>query len=127
MSRPVVVAYLSGHGFGHFIRSEVVLERLADDVEIHVRTDGRALELARAATWPASVGEVDLGPGAVQRGPLAVDLDATCAALAAHHAAWPAIIDDEAAFVRASGANLVYADVPPVAFEIAARAGVPSV
>ena len=47
--RPSLVAYLSGHGFGHFTRSAAVLERLAGRYAIHVRTSAQALQLARLA------------------------------------------------------------------------------
>src|SRR5258706_5756062 len=124
---PVVCAYLSGHGYGHFVRSAAVLERLARRAEVHVRTHWRALVLARAAAWPASVTEVDVGPGLQQRGPLAFDRDATRDALRAHLDAWERIVDEEAAFLRGVGARAVYADVPPIAFVAAARAGVPSI
>lgn len=123
----VIVAYISGHGFGHFTRSAAVLEALvARGVQIHLRTSERALLLGRAASWPASVGEVDVGPGIVQRGPLAIDREATRAALRAHLAAWPEIVEEEAGFAVAAGARLIFSDCPPVAFPIAARAQIPS-
>src|SRR5436190_1794810 len=100
MARPTIVAYLSGHGFGHFTRSAAVLARLAARATVHVRTSERALALARGAGWAASVAEADVGPGVVQRGPLAVDVAATRAALARHLAAWPALVDEEAARLR---------------------------
>lgn len=121
-----VLAYLSGHGFGHFTRSEAVLAALAADGEaVHVRTNGKALPLARRAAWAASVEEVDVGPGVVQRGPLAVDPAATRDAVQSHLARWPATVAAEVAAARALGARLVWADVPPLAFEVARRAGVP--
>ena len=126
-SRPKLVAYLSGHGYGHATRSAAVLEEVARHAEIHLRTSGRALALGRAASWPATVTEVDVGPGVAQRGPLRVDLPATRTALAEHLTAWPRRVEEEAAAIRASGASLVFADVPPIAFAAAARAGVPSV
>ncbi len=127
MARPTIVAWLSGHGFGHFTRSAHVLARLASRATVHVRTSDRALALARGAEWAATVEEADVGPGIAQRGPLAVDVAATRDALARHLAAWPALVDAEAARLRALGADLVYADVPPIAFAAAARAGVRSV
>jgi UDP:flavonoid glycosyltransferase YjiC (YdhE family) len=127
MTESVLVAYLSGHGYGHFARSAAVLERLAGHVAIHLRTNERALEMARAARWAASTAEVDVGPGLVQRGPLAMDPAATRDALAAHLDAWPRTLEREAAFLREVGARVVWADVPPIAFAAAARAGVPSV
>ena len=63
----------------------------------------------------------------VQRGPLATDLPATRRALEQHLADWPRLVAREAEFLRQSGAQLVFGDVPPLAFAAAAEAGVPSV
>lgn len=122
-----VLAYVSGHGFGHWTRSEAVLAPLAAEVPVHVRTAHRALVPAGRAGWPASLAEVDTGPGVAQRGPLAVDVPATRRALEAHLAAWPDLVAAEVARGRELGARLVYADVPPLAFEVARGLGVPSV
>lgn len=122
-----VLAYVSGHGFGHWTRSTPLLEALAARAPVHVRTSGRALPLARRARWAASVEEVDVGPGAVQDGPLAVDVAATRAALAEHLERWPALVSEEVARGRALAVRMVYADVPPMAMEVARRLGVPAV
>ncbi|MSP59755.1 MAG: hypothetical protein EXR72_05325 [Myxococcales bacterium] len=122
-----IVAYISGHGYGHFTRSAPVLEALARETPVHLRTSDRALALARRARFPATVSEVDVGPGVTQRGPLLVDLGATRAALARHLESFPSLLAEEAAFLRSVGARLVFADVPPLAFAAAAEARIPSV
>jgi L-arabinokinase len=129
-SAPALLAYVSGHGFGHFTRSQAVLERLvalAPATPIHLRTSAPALRLAQRSPFLASVARVDVGPGVAQRGPLAVDVAATRAALQQHLDEWERTVEEEVAFARAAGARLVYADVPPIAFAVAARAGIPSV
>jgi hypothetical protein len=120
----VLVAYISGHGYGHYIRSTAVLSRIRG-VKTHLRTNVRAFFLARKAGQDVS--EVDVGPGVVQRGPLQSDLFATRRALEQHLADWPRLVAAEAAFLRRSGARLVFGDVPPLAFAAAAEAGIPSV
>jgi hypothetical protein len=122
-----VLAYVSGHGFGHWTRTAPLLERLAARAPVHVRTQGRALPWARRAPWPASVEEVDVGPGVAQDGPLQVDLPATRQALALHLERWPGLVASEVARGRALGARLVVGDVPPIAFEVARRLDVPGV
>ncbi|MBX3466960.1 MAG: hypothetical protein KF878_08680 [Planctomycetes bacterium] len=122
-----VLAYVSGHGFGHWTRTSPLLEDLARRLPVHVRTSGRALPWARRAPWPASVEDVDVGPGAVQQGPLHVDVQATREALARHLERWPHLVRAEVARGRDLGATLVVADVPPLAFEVARRLDVPAV
>jgi UDP:flavonoid glycosyltransferase YjiC (YdhE family) len=123
---PVLVAYVSGHGFGHFVRSSAVLERLRG-ARLHLRTNGRAFLLAARAGWATSVSEVDVGPGVIQRSALESDLPATRAALERHLRDWPRLVDEEASYLRRVGARLVFGDVPPLAFAAAAAAGIPSV
>lgn len=125
MPRPIV-AYVSGHGYGHLTRSLEVLLPLAAHTEVHLRTSDRALRLARERCAFASLAEVDLGPGVVQRGPLAVDVAATRGALNDHLTRFPTLVAREARWLREVGAGLVFADVPPLAFAAAAAAGVPS-
>lgn len=127
VTKPVLVAYLSGHGFGHFTRSEAVLAPLAKDFEVHVRTNDRALALARRAPWAASVTEADVGPGVVQRGPLESDVEETRRQLERHVARFEESAALEVAALRALGAQGVYADVPPIAFEAAHGARLPCV
>ena len=119
-----VFAYVSGHGFGHWTRSQPVLASCG--LAVHVRTNMRALRLARRAEWAQSLAKVDTGPGVVQRGPLDVDPAATLHALEAHVASWPGLIEAEVAAARAAGCRLVYADAPPVACLIARALGVPA-
>jgi hypothetical protein len=122
-----ILAYISGHGFGHWTRSSALLERLSAERAVHVRTAGRTLTLARRASWASSVEPFDVGTGVAQLDPLRVDVSATRVALEAHLAGWDPTADAGAHEARALGADLIYGDVPPVAFEIARRASLPSV
>ncbi|MGE0712481.1 MAG: hypothetical protein AB7N76_01380 [Planctomycetota bacterium] len=122
-----VLALISGHGFGHWTRSEAVLSRLATRREVHVRTEGRAALLARRAAWAASTGALDLGPGAAQEGPLAIDRAATLRGWQAHLERFDETLAAAAADARARGVRLVYADAPPLGPALAAALGVPCV
>jgi len=104
-----------------------VLSHLAPRFAIHVRTSEKALALARRARWAESVTETDVGPGVVQRGPLESDLEATERALSAHMARFDELAATESRSLLELGAVGVYADVPPVAFEAAALAKLPSI
>ncbi|HET9313944.1 MAG TPA: hypothetical protein VFQ51_00080, partial [Vicinamibacteria bacterium] len=65
--------------------------------------------------------------GLVQRGPLAIDADATAAACVAFRERWDDVVGQEARWLRESGASLVLGDIPPLAFAAAHDAGLPSV
>ena len=56
-----------------------------------------------------------------------MDLDATLQAWRALHAGTAGLIDEELAFIRDHQVRLVVGDIPPLCFEIAARASIPSI
>jgi L-arabinokinase len=68
----------------------------------------------------------DLDPGVVQPTGLDVDLRATLAAHERLLASWDDAVRAEAGWLRAAAPALVLADVPPLAFAAAARAGIPA-
>jgi L-arabinokinase len=121
-----LVWYVSAHGFGHAVRSGLVLaeiRRRAPRLPIHVR--------AAAPAWlfPSGVGyeRVCTDVGIVQQDSVTEDLDATLARAAEFRAGFPALLAQEQSFLRGVDAALVVGDVPPLAFVAAHDVGVPSV
>lgn len=57
--------------------------------------------------------------------PTAIDIEASAARYVAQHAGFPALVETEAARLRAAAPNLVLANVPYVTVAAAARAGIP--
>lgn len=68
----------------------------------------------------------ELDPGVVQSTGLDLDLPATLRAHERLLARWDAVVESEAAWLRAAAPVLVLADVPPLAFAAAERAGIPA-
>ncbi len=129
---PAVVFYISGHGFGHASRVIEVINALGavlPQARLAVRTSAARWLFDVTLRVPAEVASVTTDVGVIQRDSLHEDIDATTRAAAAFYeeAAFGQRADDEAAALRALGASLVVADLPPLAFEAAHRAGVPSV
>lgn len=122
-----LAVYVSGHGFGHATRTAEVLAA--------VRALRPALPITVVTAAPAflfdglgaAVRPLRTDVGLAQQGALVIDLDATVAASASFAAGWPALVRQEADWLRAAGARLVLADIPPLAFAAADAAGVPSV
>lgn len=120
----MLAVYVSGHGFGHATRTACVLAA--------VRALRPALPVTVVTAAPAflfdglgaTVRPVATDVGLAQKGALVIDEDATVAACAAFAARWPALVRQEADWLRASGATLVLADIPPLAFAAAEAAGV---
>jgi L-arabinokinase len=120
-----IVYYITGHGYGHAVRSSQVIRSLQEarqDLEIHVRTT--------APQWlfPETVrySRQSLDVGIVQRDSLTMDLDATLQSCRSLLSNAPRIIAEERAFMRHQDVGLIAGDIPALGFEIAAQAGLPS-
>ncbi len=120
-----ILYYITGHGYGHAVRSSQVIRALKEarlDLEIHVRTT--------APRWlfpdGVSYSRQSLDVGIVQQDSLKMDLAATLQECASMLNDAPRLIAQELAFIRAHDVRLVVGDIPALAFEIAAQASVPS-
>ena len=121
-----ILYYITGHGYGHAVRSNQVISRLqgtSPDLKIHVRTtapewlfQGRIFQSREA---------IDIG--IVQKDSLDMDLDGTLQACQALHRNITGLIKQETDFVRAHQIRLIVGDIPPICFEIAAQASIDSV
>jgi hypothetical protein len=126
----MLVAYASGHGFGHMTRLCEVLHA------VRARAPGLAMAVVGAVPeWllrPRLPGQVEFRPvacdvGLAQRDALLIDEGATAARCRAFEATWDARVEAEAEFLRSRRARLVVGDIPPVAFAAAARSGAKSI
>ena len=126
----MIAVYVSGHGYGHATRTAEVLRAVrarAADLPIVVRTSAPAFLFEGLIAPPLAVRRVECDVGLVQRDALVIDKAGTVAAWRAFMAGWDGLVAAEAAWLRESGARLVVGDIPPLAFEAAHRAGLPSV
>lgn len=124
-----ILYYITGHGYGHAVRSGRILRSLIDiapHLTIHVRTtapewlfsgDSRQIAYSRQA----------LDVGVIQADSLRMDLAATLRSCCDLHRRLPELIAGEAEFAKARKIDLILADVPPAAFAVGARAGIASV
>jgi hypothetical protein len=118
-----VLFYVSGHGFGHATRMAEVIRLGASHWNAIVRT------AAPAPFFPGARVE-----RAILDGQVAESSDSLCIDSLATHRNWTAflssrdtIVEQEVAYLRAHGIRLIVADIPFVAGEIAAAAGVPCI
>lgn len=122
--------YVSGHGFGHATRACAVIaalrERAGPSLEIGVRSEAPAwIFTQRDPHLRCTPARVDVGM--LQPNGLDLDLPGTLAAHEAFTADWEAAVAREAAVIADLGASLVAADIPPLPFAAARRAGVAGV
>jgi hypothetical protein len=129
MREPLIVFYVSGHGFGHAIRQIQVMRALRarqPDLALAVRTSAPARLFEMALGSSVRVDYVETDTGVAQIDSLTVDVDRSIAESWTFHRDLSARAEQEAAVLRALRPTLVVGDIPPLAFEAAHRAGVPS-
>lgn len=111
------------------MRSHQVIRAMAReraDLRIHVRTG--APEWLFANAQPAvAYSRQELDVGIVQSDSLKMEIVATLDACRRLHEGIPEIIERELRFIAANDIDLIVGDTPPLCFEIAARAAIPSV
>jgi UDP:flavonoid glycosyltransferase YjiC (YdhE family) len=123
-----ILYYISGHGYGHAVRSHQVMRALQEaspDIRIHVRTtapDWLFSNLPRPVLFTCQSTDV----GVIQPDSLRMDLAATLAACRDLQHRLPLLIEQEIDFVQAQKIDLIVGDIPPACFEIAARAKIPA-
>ena len=127
----MIAAYVSGHGFGHSTRTAEVLRelRIRDaSVGITVVCSRKTEHLyRRAVPERLEFRAQDCDVGLAQESALVIDEAGTVETWRRFHADYADRAAREARWLRESGARVVLGDIPPLAFDAAADAGVPSI
>ena len=126
----MIVAYVSGHGFGHATRTAEVLRRVREvqpEAPITVVSSAPERLFRRAIGEPLAFRSLECDVGLVQKDALTIDEETTAERWKAFARDLPDLVDAEWRWLRHAGARVVLGDIPPVAFQAAHEAGVPSV
>jgi L-arabinokinase len=126
----LIAFYVSGHGWGHASRDTELMNaigRRAPDVRFIVRSTVAPWFFARSARVNVDVQPIEVDTGVAQIDSLSLDEVETARCAAGFYRDFDRRAAEEAAFLRRAGCSLVLADIPPLAFAAAARAGIPSV
>ena len=124
-----VAYYISGHGFGHAVRSAQVIRSLRHarpELAFHIRTAAPRW-LLQDLDFPISYQSCSFDVGIVQKDSLLMDLGATLQTCAELHRTIPRLVREETVFLKREKIRLILGDIPPLCFEIAARASLPSI
>jgi UDP:flavonoid glycosyltransferase YjiC (YdhE family) len=121
-----ILYYITGHGYGHAVRSNQVissLKKISPDLKVYVRTTApQWLFHSRVVQVPRAI-----DVGIVQKDSLDMDVAATLQACQALHRNASRLIKQETDFVRKHQIRLIVSDIPPLCFEIAARESIDSI
>ena len=124
-----VAYFISGHGYGHAVRSGQVISKLKEvcpDLQFHVRTEA-PYRLLQDLSFPVSYEKRPVDVGIVQKDSLEMSMEETLHACQDLHERLPVLVEEEIAFIRQERIRLILGDIPPLCFEIASRAAIPSV
>ena len=125
------VFFISGHGFGHASREvEIInaLQRLAPDpIRIIIRSDVAPDLIARTMRGPYELRPGASDTGIVQSSSVAHDDEASAREAVAFYSTFEDRIADETAGLAEDDVGVIVGDIPPLAFEVAARLGVPGI
>jgi hypothetical protein len=126
----MLVAYVSGHGYGHATRvGEVLREvrRRAPWLPVAIVTSGPERLYRRAISGPFEFRPEACDVGLAQKSALVIDEAGTVEAWRRFQAGYEARVERESRWLRTAGARIVLGDIPPLAFDAAADAGVASI
>jgi L-arabinokinase len=130
------VFYITGHGFGHASRSLEVINELAaarPDTRIIVRSRVPEWFLRASTASPIEIQPADTDTGVIQQDSLSLDETETIRQARDFYRNFQTAggaasrVDAEASLLESLGATVVVADIPPLAFAAAHRAGIPSI
>jgi len=122
----IVALAVTGHGFGHAVRSaEVARALLERGVRVKIRTDAPAwLFPAEAERLPSPGWPLDIG--VAQHDGLDLDIDETRRRWVAFARDFEARTEVEARLLVDHGVEVLLGDIPPLAFAAASAARIPS-
>ena len=126
----MLVAYVSGHGFGHATRTGLVLRHLrerAPGLPLAIVTAAPESLFRAAVSGPFTYRRLECDVGLAQKDALVLDEAETARRFALFASRWAERLEGEVSFLRATGARVVLGDIPPLAFAAAHAAGLPGV
>ncbi len=120
--------YVTGHGYGHAIRSAQVLKALPRDVPIILKTTApERLFREELGDRPFTYVRAEYDCGCIQPDSVTILKRETLDLYANIAARNETVLADEAKFLQDRGVGVVVADIAPFPFEAAHVAGVPSI
>jgi hypothetical protein len=124
-----IAFYISGHGFGHASRQVEIINALGRLTErpLILRTAVSPDLLARTLRVPYQLASGPCDTGIVQATSVSHDDPATVAAADEFYRTYDDRIAEEARRLAAWKPHLIVGDIPPLAFSVATRLGIPAV
>jgi len=123
-----ILFYISGHGYGHATRCIEIIKKLStqsDSFFCHIKTNAPEWLFNLNLRHNFQIHYFFNDVGLIQQDWLTVDKKATLAACSELWQDKAMIVARELDFIEKSAIEIIVGDIPPIAFEIAAAAGIP--
>lgn len=125
-----VIYYISGHGYGHAVRSIEIMAALKKnrpEMFFYIRSS--------APRWLFDVGledgfkyyPLEIDVGTAQDTSFTVNREATLRSVLALYDRKSEILASELQFIKSTQIDCILADIPPLAFDFASAAGIPAI
>ena len=125
---PKIVYYISGHGYGHTVRSIEIINELRDlGCEIIIKTSAPAFLFNEGLSRPAKLISEDFDVGLHQIDNIRFDLEKTKERVKRILASADGMVQKEAKFLSDQHISGIVCDIPFLPFAAAGRLGLPAV
>ncbi|MFQ5770404.1 MAG: glycosyltransferase family protein, partial [bacterium] len=127
---PNILYYISGHGYGHATRSIELIKALmlkSPNLYFHIKTDAPEWIFNLNLKENYSLDRIKIDVGTVQNTSFYIDKKETLNEWDDLLNKKDAIVEEEVAYAEKLKAKIIIADIPPLAFDMARKAGIPSV
>jgi UDP:flavonoid glycosyltransferase YjiC (YdhE family) len=122
-----VIYYVTGHGYGHAVRTAAICNEFSKEVRVTVRTVLPEMFFREEIHRDFSYAPASFDCGCVQTDGLNVDIIKTLAAYRAIAARNASLLESEARWCAAQKTGVIVSDIVPFAFDVAEKCGIPSV
>ena len=122
-----ILYYLTAHGYGHAVRTSTICNELSENVRLIFRTPIPENFFDEEVMRPFEYLPGQFDCGCIQRDSVTVDKRETLQAYMRMAEQNAVRLEEEVKFCREQRVDGIVSDITPFAFEVARRAGVPSV
>jgi hypothetical protein len=122
-----ILYYLTAHGYGHAVRSVTLCNELSENVRLIFRTTLPSIFFHEEVKRPFELFPARFDCGCVQKDSVTVDKKETLQAYMRLADQNTAHLEEEVKFCGEQRVDGIVSDITPFAFEVAQKAGLPSV
>jgi hypothetical protein len=122
-----VIYYVTGHGFGHGVRTVAICNAFSPGVRITFRTSLPKIFFHEEIRRPFDYMPASFDCGCIQNDCVSIDKEKTLATYRTIAKENESKLADEASWCKEHRADVIASDITPFAFEVADHAGIPSV